>query len=200
MSPFGVLRSRRMSESDIAGRPNVGTKWRNPRIEPDASRATTTTVSAAWSPATESIVIRADTESDREHPRGSETILLVDDEEAVLEFARRTLVSCGYTVLAAHSGVEALAHARATPRIDVLLTDVLMPQLSGPQLVERYLEKYPVPCIMYMTGFVDDETMRLELDEEVLLLRKPFSAAVLARTVRSAIDARRTPPAGAVVQ
>jgi signal transduction histidine kinase len=163
-------------------------------IEVDSTLGVGTTFRVYFPPATESIVIRGDTESDTELPRGNETILVVDDEEAVLEFVRRTLVSCGYTVLAAHSGVEALARARATPHIDVLLTDVLMPQLSGPQLVERYLEKYPAPCIMYMTGFVDDDTMRLELDEEVLLLRKPFSAAVLARTVRSAIDARRTLP------
>jgi signal transduction histidine kinase len=128
-----------------------------------------------------------------ELPQGVETILVVDDEEAVLDFARRTLDDCGYTVLAARSGVEALSLARNTPRIDVLLTDVLMPQLSGPQLVERYLAKYPAPSIIYMTGYVDDQTMQLELDEEVTLLRKPFSALDLARTIRTVLDARRAP-------
>jgi CheY-like chemotaxis protein len=65
-----------------------------------------------------------------------------------------------------------------------------MPQLSGPQFVERYLAKNPEPRIIYMTGYVDDETMRLELDEEVVLLRKPFGPADLARTVRAVLDAR----------
>jgi CheY-like chemotaxis protein len=130
---------------------------------------------------------------DTELPQGVETILIVDDEEAVLDFARRTLDTCGYTVLAARSGVEALSLARTSERIDVLLTDVLMPQLSGPQLVERYLAKYPAPSVIYMTGYVDDETMQLELDEDVTMLRKPFSALELARTIRTTLDARRAP-------
>jgi hypothetical protein len=68
-----------------------------------------------------------------------------------------------------------------------------MPQLSGPQLVERYLAKYPAPSVIYMTGYVDDETMQLELDEDVTMLRKPFSALELARTIRTTLDARRAP-------
>jgi two-component system cell cycle sensor histidine kinase/response regulator CckA len=130
---------------------------------------------------------------DAELPQGIETVLVVDDEEAILDFVRRTLDACGYTVLAAKSGVEALSLARSNSRIDVLLTDVLMPQLSGPQLVERYLAKYPAPSVIYMTGYVDDETMQLELDDDVTLLRKPFSAHEVARTVRTALDARRAP-------
>jgi two-component system cell cycle sensor histidine kinase/response regulator CckA len=84
--------------------------------------------------------------------------------------------------------VEALALARATPRVDVLLTDVLMPQMMGPQLVERYLARLPAPVVIYMTGHVDESIMRLELDTEATLLRKPFTPAILARTVRAALD------------
>ncbi|MEO8334193.1 MAG: ATP-binding protein [bacterium] len=135
----------------------------------------------------------AESLEETELPRGSETILVVDDEVAVLDFVRRTLANCGYTVLAARSGVEALSLARNDARIDVLLSDVLMPLLSGPQLVERYLAKYPAPSVIYMTGYVDDETMQLGLDEDVMLLRKPFSGLDLARAVRTALDVRRAP-------
>jgi CheY-like chemotaxis protein len=162
-------------------------------IEVESAPGAGTTFRVVFPSATEPSAVRDALDEDDVFPRGTETILLVDDEEAVLDFARRTLESCGYVVLAARSGVEALSHARTNQRIDVLLTDVLMPQLSGPQLVERYLAKYPAPCIMYMTGYVDDETMRLELDDDVILLRKPFGAADLARAVRSALDTRRAP-------
>jgi CheY-like chemotaxis protein len=84
--------------------------------------------------------------------------------------------------------VEALTAARTMRRLDVLLTDVVMPQLSGPQLVERILEKHPAPCVVYMTGWVDDSVTQLELDGTVTLLRKPFTPLELARTVRAVLD------------
>jgi signal transduction histidine kinase/CheY-like chemotaxis protein len=124
---------------------------------------------------------------------GRGTVLLVEDEDAIRLLVQRTLEECGYTVLTARSGVEALALARATPRVDVLLTDVLMPQMSGPQLVERFLTRHPAPIVIYMTGHVDDSSMRLELDAEVTLLRKPFTPSVLARTLRAALDQRDAP-------
>jgi signal transduction histidine kinase/ActR/RegA family two-component response regulator len=162
-------------------------------IEVDSVPGGGTTFSIAFPRLAEAMPYAPESVEDAELPQGVETILVVDDEEAVLDFARRTLDACGYTVLAARSGVEALTLARSNPRIDVLLTDVLMPQLSGPQLVERYLAKYPAPSIVYMTGYVDDETMQLELDDDVMLLRKPFSGLDLARAVRAAIDVRRAP-------
>ncbi|CAN5115970.1 hypothetical protein BH09GEM1_BH09GEM1_39440 [soil metagenome] len=153
-----------------------------------------TTFTVCFPSVVESLAVRQEPGSDEEFPRGVETVLVVDDEEAVLDFACRTLAMCGYVVHAARGGVEALAIAR-TVSFDLLLTDVLMAQLSGPQLVERYLAKYPTVSIIYMTGYVDDVTMRLELDEDVILLRKPFGAAHLARVVRSALDGRRAPTA-----
>ncbi|MEP6619344.1 MAG: ATP-binding protein [bacterium] len=159
-------------------------------IEVESTVGVGTTFTVAFPIATEYLVTDVNDDADAALPRGTETILLVDDEDAVLEFARRTLEECGYTVVKAHSGVEALTIVRADDRIDVLLTDIIMPQLTGPQLVERYLAKFAEPCIIYMTGYMDDETMRVELDEDVVLLRKPFSAADLARTVRTTLDAR----------
>ena len=158
-------------------------------IEVDSQPGKGTTFTVVFPPIVEALVDPNEEPHDDLLPLGTETILLVDDEEAVLNLSRRTLESCGYTVRTALSGVEALGMAR-TESVDLIVTDVIMPQLSGPQLVERYLAKDPEPRIIYMTGFVDDETMRLELDEDVVLLRKPFGPADLARIVRAVLDAR----------
>jgi signal transduction histidine kinase len=127
-------------------------------------------------------------------PEGSETILLVDDDDAIRRLAEQALVSYGYTVVLARTGVEALTIARTMPRLDVLITDIVMPQLSGPQLAERIMAKFPAPCVIYMTGWVNDATMELELDTDVTLLRKPFTPLELARTVRGALDAAASAP------
>jgi CheY-like chemotaxis protein len=158
-------------------------------IEVESAPGQGTTFTVVLQPIAEAVLDQDDEQDDNQLSLGTETILLVDDEEAVLTLARRTLESCGYRVIHAHSGVEALTLARSE-RVDLIVTDVVMPQLSGPQLVERYLAKDPEPKIVYMTGYVDDETMRLELDEDVVLLRKPFGPADLARTVRAVLDAR----------
>ena len=130
---------------------------------------------------------------DESLPGGTETVLLVDDQVAVLDLARRTLVECGYDVLIAHSAVEALTLVPPTGKVDILVTDVVMPQISGPQLAERYRAKHPNAAIVYMTGYVDDETLEIELNSDIPLLRKPFTPAELAQLVRSVLDTRREP-------
>ncbi len=159
-------------------------------IDVESTLGEGTTFTVRFPLVAESLTARVESTHEDPLPKGVETVIVVDDEDAVLDFASRTLAGCGYVVHSARSGVEALALAR-TVSPDLLLTDVLMPQLNGPQLVERYLAKHPAVSIIYMTGYVDDVTMRLELDEDVILLRKPFSAGDLARAVRSALDARR---------
>ena len=163
-------------------------------IDVESTLGVGTSFTLCFPSAAESLANRVDNRKDGVLPRGVESVLVVDDEDAVLDYAKRTLASCGYVVHSARSGVEALALARNVS-FDLLLTDVLMPQLSGPQLVERYVAKYPSIPIIYMTGYVDDVTMGLELDEDVIVLRKPFDAMELARVVRSALDARRLPAA-----
>jgi signal transduction histidine kinase len=165
----------------------------NGTIEVESVPGGGTTFTIFFPPIVDILPVRVDLMDDDELPGGRETILLVDDEAAIVDFACRTLSRCGYTVLVAASGVEALALARNNARIELLLTDVLMPQLSGPQLVERYLAKYPAVGVIYMTGYVDDRTLQLELDDDVMLLRKPFSALALAQAVRSVLDARSAP-------
>ena len=129
-------------------------------------------------------------------PRGTETILLVDDDEAIRRLAERALASYGYTVVTARDGVDALTLAHTTPGIDLLLTDVVMPQLSGPQVAERLRARLPALRVVYMTGWVDDAIMKLELDTDVALLRKPFTPASLALVIRGALDQRFSPVGG----
>jgi FixJ family two-component response regulator len=65
-----------------------------------------------------------------------------------------------------------------------------MPQLSGPQLAERLRAKHPGTCVIFMTGWVNDAVMQLELDTDVALVRKPFTPATLSRAIRAALDER----------
>ena len=123
-----------------------------------------------------------------ELPRGTETILIVEDAEDVRILARRTLEERGYAVLVARNADEALEIANAR-EIDVLLTDIVMPRTSGPQLVAKYVETRPAPLIIYMSGYADDALAQYELDPAAVFLRKPFTPTVLARTVREALDA-----------
>jgi len=120
-------------------------------------------------------------------PRGNETILIVEDAEDVRILARRSLEELGYTVLVARDADDALEIA-AAGTINVLLTDIVMPRTSGPQLVARYLAQRPAPVVIYMSGYADDALAKYELEPNVVFLRKPFTPAVLARTVRAALD------------
>jgi CheY-like chemotaxis protein len=122
--------------------------------------------------------------------RGSETVLLVEDEEAVRELARDILESHGYTVLEATNGGEALlACERHAGPIHLLLTDVVMPRLSGRELAERIGPMRPEMRVMYMSGYTDDAIIRHGvLDADTVLLQKPFTADVLARRVRERLD------------
>ncbi len=128
-----------------------------------------------------------------EHPRsGSETILLVEDDDAVRELSRTVLESRGYTVLAATSGDEALRLARqAGTSIDLVLTDVVMPGLSGRELAHSLSKLHPSAAVLYMSGYTDGALTGQELaDSQALFLAKPFTARELAERVRTLLDRR----------
>ena len=146
-------------------------------------------------PAAESVGARATTRSPRRRSwsRGTETILIVEDAEDVRMLARRTLEERGYTVLVARNAAEALEIA-AAGKIDVLLTDIVMPQTSGPQLVARYLATHPAPVVIYMSGYADDALEQYELDPELVFLRKPFTPA-FSRERFARRSTRRAPTA-----
>jgi len=135
---------------------------------------------------------RAEQTPEREgESRGSETILLVEDEADVRELAREILEMTGYTVLEAARGDEALRLCRESPRpIDLLLTDVVMPQMSGPELARRLLELRPHTKVVYMSGYTDDALGdHGVLDPEIILLLKPFTPESLMQHLRRALDA-----------
>jgi PAS domain S-box-containing protein len=122
---------------------------------------------------------------------GSETVLVVEDEQAIRELIRTVLRRNGYRVLTARNGEEALAAAAAEAgTIELLLTDVVMPRMSGPELGRRIREVCPNARVLYMSGFTDHPAVREGAAAEgEQLVRKPFTAEVLLERVRAALDA-----------
>lgn len=123
-------------------------------------------------------------------PVGSEQILLVEDEDAVRDLAAEILTGLGYTVSAFADPVEAESYFdREDVEVDLLLTDVVMPNISGADLVRRLLPKRPELKVLYMSGYTDDAIAHHGvLDEGVRLLNKPFTSAELARMVRDTLE------------
>jgi signal transduction histidine kinase len=125
--------------------------------------------------------------------RGAETILLVEDEAEVRALAREIIEQQGYTVLEAASGIEALSICGHRPGpIDLLLTDVVMPQMSGRELADRLVSARPDMKVLYMSGYTDDAIVHHGvLDLGKAFLQKPFKAESLARKVREVLDTPR---------
>jgi two-component system cell cycle sensor histidine kinase/response regulator CckA len=119
---------------------------------------------------------------------GRETVLVVEDEEAVRGFAVASLQRHGYQVLSASSGEEALNVASAYDgTIHLLLTDVVMPGMKGPELAGRLRALRPGLRVLLMSGYAADVVTSSDL-KDASLVAKPFSAASLSRTVRNALD------------
>jgi PAS domain S-box-containing protein len=125
--------------------------------------------------------------------RGSETVLVVEDALAVRALASRVLAGAGYTVLSAGHGAEAEAIAAGHPGpIHLLLTDVVMPGVSGRQLAERIAVRRPEIAVLYMSGYTDDAIVHHGvLQQGTPYLEKPFSPDDLARKVREVLDRGR---------
>jgi nitrogen-specific signal transduction histidine kinase/CheY-like chemotaxis protein len=122
---------------------------------------------------------------------GSETILLVEDQELALEMLREALQGYGYDVLAAANGAAALQlAAAASGPIQLLLTDVVMPGMSGRELAEALLPAHPGMRVLYMSGYTSDAiTLRGVLEEGVAFISKPFSPEALVRRLREVLAA-----------
>jgi len=123
-------------------------------------------------------------------PLGSETILLVEDEEVVRGLARQILQQAGYNVLDAGSGDEALRMCREhSDPIHLLLTDVVMPETSGKEIAQSLTSLRPATCVLFMSGYTDDAIVHHGvLDSNVEFIQKPFTPVALARKVREVLD------------
>lgn len=123
---------------------------------------------------------------------GGETLLLVEDERTVRDLAARMLRRYGYKVIEASGGGEALElMAAGTEPVHLLVTDVVMPGMSGRQLSERLLSRFPALRVMYISGYTDNAIVHHGvIDPGVAFLQKPFTQDALARKVRETLDAR----------
>jgi PAS domain S-box-containing protein len=122
--------------------------------------------------------------------RGTETILLVEDQDGIRDLVGEFLQNNGYSVLIAADGNEALqlADEHSDP-IHLLLTDVVMPNLGGRELAERLTQSRPQMKVLYMSGYPDHATWSSELvDDSAAVLQKPFPLETLARKIRSLLD------------
>jgi two-component system cell cycle sensor histidine kinase/response regulator CckA len=121
--------------------------------------------------------------------RGYETVLLVEDEDAVRRLAQQSLERKGYRVLSASSGIDAIRLVRGGERVDLVLTDVVMPGMPGSELVQRLERERPGLRALYMSGYTDDAIVRHGvLEAGVNLIQKPFAPDALARKVRELLD------------
>ncbi|MFL5803436.1 MAG: ATP-binding protein [Roseiflexaceae bacterium] len=124
-------------------------------------------------------------------PRGSETVLLVEDEPAVRMLAARVLRGLGYTVLEATNGEEAMRIATEyLGAIQLLFADVIMPQVSGKGLAEQVIQVRPDIKVLFMSGYTENAIVHHgQLDPNVAFLQKPFTPAALAQMARAVLDA-----------
>ncbi len=150
------------------------------------------TVFEVWLPCTNEAVSRPFTgvAAPKEHKRGIGTVLLAEDEELVRDLAATVLEGAGYTVLCAADGGEALARCgEASGQIDVLVTDMVMPTMSGRELAERVLELQPAAHVVLMSGYSEEvPSIAREDDVGARFLQKPFRPNELLRCVRELIE------------
>jgi CheY-like chemotaxis protein len=129
-------------------------------------------------------------------PRGTESILLVEDDPALRQMAGTLLRRLGYTVFAAANGIEALSLKQqpGIGHIDLLFTDVVMPHMSGKELADRVRALYPHTRILFTSAYSENAIVHQGvLDKGVALLQKPFTPSAMACKLREVLDPPGTP-------
>jgi two-component system cell cycle sensor histidine kinase/response regulator CckA len=121
---------------------------------------------------------------------GSETVLLVEDEDMVRKLASELLEETGYVVLSASGGEEAINFATThTDRIDLLITDVVMPKMSGKEVAEQLKKIHPETKVLFMSGYTDEAIVHHGIvDSNIAFIQKPFSEHALAHKIREVLD------------
>ena len=124
-------------------------------------------------------------------PQGSETILLVEDQDSIRELVGEFLESRGYRVISAQDGAQALEMIKAQQQaIDLLLTDIVMPRVSGPELSRRLASLLPNLKVLYISGYAENSPANAEIAQgHAICLQKPFALDALHRKIRSLLDA-----------
>jgi CheY-like chemotaxis protein len=125
----------------------------------------------------------------RAEPASKETVLLVEDEDLVRSLARRVLEQRGYRVYTAEGGEDALAvHSQISGKVDLVVTDVVMPGLGGRQLAEQLRLRQPDLRVLFMSGYTSDEILRQGIQaEQMYFIQKPFTPDSLARKVHDVL-------------
>jgi two-component system, cell cycle sensor histidine kinase and response regulator CckA len=155
-----------------------------------------TTVKVYFPRAGAALVVDEEVPALTEGLRGNETILVVEDQEEVRKFAVTVLSGAGYRILTAENGVAALkmCENREMP-VDLLLTDVVMPGMSGRELSRRFRTVCPATKVLFMSGYTDNLAMlRNEVDADAVFLQKPFDPYDLAAAVRTLLGPPRSAP------
>jgi two-component system cell cycle sensor histidine kinase/response regulator CckA len=129
------------------------------------------------------------------HTGGPETILLVEDDDAVRRICSRVLLASGYQVLEARNGEEALEQvARSAGKLDLLVTDLVMPRIGGRQLAAKLRDGVPRLSVLFLSGYTEDLPLAHELGAADGFLQKPFTPSALANKVRALLDAESSTP------
>ncbi len=151
------------------------------------------TVIKIYLPRADSSEVGAAPEEERRALSGSETVLLVEDDDAVRGIVQAALQAQGYTMLVASSGEEALTIAKAhVGQIDLLITDIVLPQMNGREVARRFHKKRPATVVLFTSGYTDISLNDAsEPDKQVHFIGKPFTPAAIATRVRELLDARR---------
>jgi two-component system cell cycle sensor histidine kinase/response regulator CckA len=120
---------------------------------------------------------------------GTETVLVVEDADGLRQLTKRLLERQGYTVLLAANADDALSLVEQNPSIDLLLTDVVMPGVSGPELTRTVLQQRPALKVIYMSGYTEDAIVKHGvLNPGIAFLHKPFTAEAIGRKIREVLD------------
>jgi PAS domain S-box-containing protein len=119
-------------------------------------------------------------------PQGKGTVLVVEDSPDILRLVQVVLQAAGYTVIPESSGAAALEREYSSP-VDLVVTDVVMPGMNGPDFVQRWLQRHPGTSVLYMTGYAEESVLPFSINPDNLLL-KPFKPALLLQKAAAAIS------------